>query len=191
MPDPSAPTLSARRLPLTGRVLLWAGLVFWLSGCAVPQGGLPVAGVRNLHQVDARLFRSAQPEPGGFDALAQRGIKTVINLRMPGDVLPGEQPAAEAHHMTYRPMPLPAWHGPTPAQVDKILALIDSATPPVLVHCRRGADRTGMIVACYRIRHDGWTAERALAEAEEHGMAWVQVGMKSFVEDFARREHAR
>ncbi len=190
MPDQPLAALAARLTAIRGWVLVGAALALFGSGCAIPQGGIPLPGVRNFHQVDARLFRSAQPETEGFDALAQRGVNTVINLRMPGDVLPEEKSAVEAHAMTYRPMPLAGWHGPTPAQVNKILALIEAATPPVLVHCRRGADRTGMIVACYHIRHDGWTAERALAEAEEHGMAWVQFGMKAFVEDFARSEHA-
>ena len=40
----------------------------------------------------------------------------------------------------------------------------------VLVHCKDGVDRTGMIVAIYRMTPEGWTSNDALAEAERFGM---------------------
>lgn len=159
-----------------------------LAGCATPPGEIPQLGVRNFDQVDARLYRSAQPNVDGVAALAARGVKTIINLRLADDVMPGEETSARAHGIAYKNIPLAGVGRPTDEQVNTVLALIDSSTPPVLVHCKRGADRTGMMVACYRIRHDGWSPERALDEAKAHGMAWGEFGMKAFVRDFARKE---
>jgi protein tyrosine/serine phosphatase len=51
----------------------------------------------------------------------------------------------------------------------------------VFVHCRRGVDRTGTIVACYRIAHDHWENRKALAEAEANGMSWTEIAMKYYV----------
>ena len=55
---------------------------------------------------------------------------------------------------------------------------------PLFVHCRLGADRTGLIIAVYRIVHDGWTSERAKAEAKHYGMHPWEMGMKSYIHDF-------
>ena len=44
-----------------------------------------------------------------------------------------------------------------------------SSKQPIYVHCRHGSDRTGMVIALYRINHDGWSPDRALREAEQYG----------------------
>ena len=54
--------------------------------------------------------------------------------------------------------------------------LNDNSAWPVFVHCRRGADRTGTAIACYRIEHDHWTNQQALAEAKTFGMSSMEVG---------------
>jgi tyrosine-protein phosphatase SIW14 len=62
------------------------------------------------------------------------------------------------------------------------------------VHCRRGADRTGTVIACYRITHDGWSNRKALQEATSYGMSWIEFGMQRYVLAFqppARRPPRR
>jgi tyrosine-protein phosphatase SIW14 len=54
----------------------------------------------------------------------------------------------------------------------------------IYVHCLRGKDRTGTVVACYRIQHDGWDNERALAEAKGYGMSRLEVAMQSYILHF-------
>jgi protein tyrosine/serine phosphatase len=77
---------------------------------------------------------------------------------------------------------------PTDAQVEHALRLINDPTlQPVFVHCKRGADRTGTVIACYRIRHDGWTAEAAMTEAKGYGLSMFESGMKNYIKEFARR----
>jgi protein tyrosine/serine phosphatase len=58
---------------------------------------------------------------------------------------------------------------------------------PVFVHCRRGSDRTGTIIAIYRIEHDGWTSEKATSEAKRYGLGLWQLGMKDYISDYYRR----
>ena len=60
-------------------------------------------------------------------------------------------------------------------------AIDDASAGPVFVHCRRGADRTGTVVACYRIAHDGWDNQKALQEAKGFGMSWTEVAMHHYV----------
>jgi protein tyrosine/serine phosphatase len=53
------------------------------------------------------------------------------------------------------------------------------------VHCWRGKDRTGTIIACYRIQHDGWSSRQALKEAEQRGLSHAEFGMRSFILKFS------
>jgi hypothetical protein len=62
----------------------------------------------------------------------------------------------------------------------EILDLIE-AGDTVFVHCRLGMDRTGVVVAAYRIAREHWANQQALAEAESLGMHWYSSGMKRFI----------
>jgi protein tyrosine/serine phosphatase len=71
---------------------------------------------------------------------------------------------------------------PSAADVEKVMALFNSSDAgPVFVHCRRGADRTGTVVACYRISHEGWDNAKALKEARTNGMSWIETAMQHYV----------
>jgi len=141
-----------------------------------------VAGVPNFHQVNDHLYRGAQPTDQGFQSLAKLGVKTVIDLREAGDRSVSERKVVEATGMRYVTIPFQGMSAPSPADVDKVLSLFDDASAgPVFVHCRRGADRTGTVVACYRIAHDGWDNQKALHEAKGFGMSWTEVAMQHYV----------
>jgi protein tyrosine/serine phosphatase len=62
--------------------------------------------------------------------------------------------------------------------------LNDVTSGAVFVHCKRGADRTGNVIAVYRIFHDGWDSKRALSEARSYGMSVFQRGMQHYVMDY-------
>lgn len=141
-----------------------------------------VAGVHNFHQVSDHLYRGAQPTTEGFRNLSRLGIKTIIDLRESGGRSVSEQRAVEADGMRYISMPMSGIHAPSDEQVAKLLAMVDdNANGPVFIHCRRGADRTGTICACYRISHDHWQNQRALDEAKSFGMAWFEKAMQHYV----------
>ncbi len=88
--------------------------------------------------------------------------------------------------MHYVNIPLKPLAAPTTVEVRRILLLLlNRGANPVFVHCRRGKDRTGTVIACYRIQHDGWKNNRALEEANEYGMSWAELGMRAFILHFA------
>src|ERR1700694_3603406 len=125
----------------------------------------------NFHQVNEKLYRGAQPKKDGIKRLAQLGIKTIVSLRGQDGLGHIEEADARAAGMRYFNVPLKETGRPTDEQVQQVLAILDSPkNQPVFVHCRLGADRTGLIVAVYRITHDDWTSERAKAEAKHYGM---------------------
>src|SRR5579862_401723 len=152
-------------------ILAGHGVLVWAADAVAP-------GVPNFHQVSARIFRGAQPSGEGWNNLSKLGVKTVIDLRPPSEhSCTAESRAVEAAGMHYVNVPMSGIHAPSDDQVSKVLALLEGAADPVFVHCRRGADRTGTVVACYRVTHDGWNNQRAFDEAVKFGLSWVEFGM--------------
>lgn len=116
-------------------------------------------GVENLHRVSAELYRSGQPEPEGFTALEQMGVRSVLNLRE------YHKDTRKARHTDLHLMAYPVAAGQvTAADVENCLRLLQDAPKPALVHCWHGSDRTGIVVAAYRIIYQGWSVEAAEKE---------------------------
>ncbi len=143
----------------------------------------------NFRKVNDGLNLGAQPQSGGVKKLAELGVKTIINLRGPDEVIRGEQKETETAGLRYFNIPMPGLSAPTNEQVGRVMSIInDPDNQPVFVHCKRGADRTGTIGAIYRISHDGWTADRAIAEAKLYGMSWAEFGMRSYIWDYYKQQ---
>jgi tyrosine-protein phosphatase SIW14 len=143
--------------------------------------------IPRFQRVAPGLFRGGQPTPEGFGFLQWRGIKTVVNLREEYD----EKELVEKLGMKYVYIPLDAWD-PVPDQAVKEFFRVvnDPESQPVFVHCRRGSDRTGIMVGFYRIVFDGWDGRRAYKEARALGMRWWYRGLKKQLYDFAARPAA-
>jgi protein tyrosine/serine phosphatase len=140
-----------------------------------------VAGVPNFHQVTERIFRGGQPEAQGWPELAKLGVKTVVDLRRPGEhSTAAESIAVSGAGMRYVNVPMDGFATPTTAQLAIPLALLDDGEP-VFVHCKLGCDRTGTVIAAYRISRQGWENKRALAEARQMGLHWWENGMRRFI----------
>jgi len=152
----------------------------FVAGLAIAGSDAPA--IANFHQVDSNLYRGAQPSPQEFQNLARLGIKTVLNLRSEESHSRAEEKLVKAAGMKYVSLPMNGILAPTDRQISDALAVIaDPANGPVFVHCRRGADRTGTVIACYRVAHDQWPNQRALDEARSLGMSWTERGMRSYV----------
>lgn len=142
---------------------------------------LAVAGVPNLHKVDNALYRSAQPTAQGMQGLRALGIKTVVDLRSwhsdLGDI--GET------GLGYVNIPMTALH---PTEGDAVAFLKVATDPdrtPVLVHCAYGADRTGVMVAVYRVAVQGWSKADAVQEMTEgcYGFHEIYINLPPWVMD--------
>jgi protein tyrosine phosphatase (PTP) superfamily phosphohydrolase (DUF442 family) len=141
-----------------------------------------VDGVGNFQKVNDHIYRGAQPTGDGFTNLKKLGIETVVDLREPGDRSALEQKVVTAAGMHYVSVPMYGMSMPSNESVQKVLGILeDTSTGPVFVHCRRGADRTGAVIACYRVEHDLWKNKQALAEAKSMGMSWLGKAIQSYV----------
>src|SRR5215471_20994930 len=176
---------------MTRRFVRWQALLAAmavLSLAVVAQEDHSFEKLPNFHQVNENLYRGAQPQRGGLKKLSELGIKTVINLRGASDDTRKEQAEAEASGMRYFNIPMSGLGRPSDEQVERALAVIDARENwPVFVHCQRGADRTGVIIAVYRILRDKWTAEQAIDEAKRFGMAGLQFRKKDYISDYYKR----
>ena len=149
--------------------------------------GLPAQeGIANFGRVNEDLCRGAQPDATAFQNLKRLGIKAIINLRISSDAWKAEAAEAQANGMVYTNAPMRGLGRPAEDRVRSILSLIESCPKPVFIHCEHGCDRTGTIVACYRIHHDGWTNQAALEEAVRYGLSKLERGMRRCIENFGK-----
>jgi len=147
--------------------------------------GASVEGIHNFYKVDEHVYRGAQPTNEGIRYLAKLGVQTIIDLREAGERSRREESAVIAAGMKYINIPMTGLTAPTEAEISKILELLENtAAGAVFVHCMRGADRTGAVIAAYRIEHDGWDNARALKEAMANGMSFFQLPRQSFIRNF-------
>ena len=90
--------------------------------------------------------------------------------------------------MRYINVPMTGMTPPTQSETNAILTLLeDPAAGPVFVHCKRGADRTGAVIAAYRIDHDKWDNTRALQEAMSNHMSGFQFQRQKYIRTFQGR----
>ena len=163
-----------------------------LSGAAVLPAPriaehIPLSGVGNFGRVTDNLYRGAQPSAEGFSQLKKLGIGVVVNFRDERGEQQNEQRTAQALGMRYVVIGWNARKEPTDAQVAEFLSLIrDNSQTKMFVHCHLGADRTGVMIATYRIADERWTAEQALAEMKAFHLHFWLPHLKHYVSDFPR-----
>lgn len=159
-----------------------AALLMAVSVCAAAD--LPPVHVRNFDKVNDHIYRGGVPTTVGLEELGAMGVKTIIDLRGSSEGTGTEKEATEKLKLKYINIPLAELGAPSKAQIQQVLTLLDDNSGIVFVHCRRGKDRTGTVVACYRIQHDGWRNRQALEEAKAHGMSSLEWAMRSYILHF-------
>jgi protein tyrosine/serine phosphatase len=125
-------------------------------------------GVDNFHRVSALIYRSAQPSATGMRNLRTLGIKSVINLRALHCDLAGLGGTGLLNHRLH----VLTWKVQD-RQVIRVLSMLrDAHGAPFLIHCKHGADRTGLMTAMFRIVEQGWSKEAAIREMVAGGYGY-------------------
>ena len=160
-------------------------LVALLSGCATTQSATAPTALLHFYQVDERVYRGGQPTEEGFKRLAAMGIKTIVSLRahrLRDAARRREKDLVESLGMRWVSLPMRMYWRPSESQVRTFLALADDPDDaPVFVHCQHGEDRTGSLIAVYRVARQGWAPARAYAEARTLGLAGWNPYMRTLI----------
>lgn len=130
--------------------------------------------IEEFAPVTEQLYRGAQPDEEAFHLLRDFGIRTVINFRHENKLVEQEREIVEALGMNYVSLPWRIQQHPREPVMKQFLEITDNpAAAPFFMHCRRGAERTGVADAVYRHlrlnqnREDAWTAA-----SEGHHLLW-------------------
>jgi protein tyrosine/serine phosphatase len=142
--------------PPARRHAAWAPFLCYAEMLFVDYGIVRLV-YNNRHRISKDVWRSAQPAPHHLRWIARRGVKTVVNLR--GEQTFGtrwlEQKTCERHGLKLVDLKLKSRAAPTRAQFQAIKALLERVEYPVLVHCKSGADRAGLMAVMVRHVRDG------------------------------------
>jgi tyrosine-protein phosphatase SIW14 len=192
-----------RRLPRIVFLLIALSATILTFGVATvaesPQAGEPAAartaagkhlraeGLPNFGEVTPRLYRGGQPTPQGFNKLAEMGVAIVVDFgRSPRD-----EKQTRKLGMEYVTIP---WHCPFPKDeaFAKFLKLVkENPDKKIFAHCRLGDDRTGMMIAAYRMGTQGWSADEAMNEMKQFGFSeahhFICPGLAGYERSFPER----
>ncbi len=153
--------------------------------------------VPGFRRVDEGIFAGGRPDAAGMRWLAAAGIKTVVNLerswiREETRAVQRERKQAESLGICMVSMPVRPLLTPGKEMVDRIVAFIaDPRVQPVYIHCTRGKDRTGVIVAAYRVRVQGVRPEEAYREMVRNGFSRFLFWFRTFLFGYAKTDQSR
>lgn len=175
----------AQRRVLSGRMILRAmrnliiGLIVFLvvgnaaifvafqamsrTGAAQPLPDLP--SIENLHSVDAKVWRGSAPAAEGYAALADQGVKTIVDLR--AEDLKVDEAYINSLGMELVRIPMRDGQAPTEPQVEAFLTAVKNTDGLVYLHCGAGVGRTGTMAAAYLVM----TGQASAMEALQRNLA--------------------
>ncbi len=135
----------------------------------------------NLFYVDEGVFRSEQPHDENMKDLMTLGVKEILSLRE----FHGDKDDITNSHFTLHRVRIDT-DDITEEQVIKALRIIKNRQGPILIHCWHGSDRTGTVIAAYRVVFNGWSKAQAVDEMANGGFGYharVYPELVKFVEN--------
>lgn len=143
------------------------------------------------------LWRGGRPDEQGASALLSKGVGTVVNLQMLHNDKAAFKQATVASPRQVDYFEVPEWEpnvliapGWVDDSVAEFIAIVRTQPRPVYVHCRSGQNRTGVMVAAYRIIEEGLPVEAAIEEMGRYNGFWFQLDAR-YLRDMATERLAQ
>lgn len=145
--------------------------------------------VFNFNEIEPGFFRSGRLPEESYPELKKLGIKTVVNLIDKEKECCDELAGLKEYGIQTIRIPWNGFDRPKDEDVQKFIEVAKNPqNRPLLVHCKRGAERTGVMIACWRIAEKGWTFEQAHEEMKQMKFRWFWYGhLSDYVYEFAKR----
>ena len=181
-------TFSPTLIVILGLLLAFSSVSF----ANKKESSFPNIKIKNFGQMDERFYRGARPKEEDYKALAELGIKTIIDLT--DNSREYEQPAVEAAGLRYVNIPMIDKGYPQMDQINEFMKIVDDpATGKFFVHCAGGRHRTGVVGAVYRFNHDHWNYDQVFAEMNhyEFGSGVGHGKQKDFVQNYWKEFQAK
>ena len=153
----------------------------------------PVQDLPNFHEVEPYFYRGGEPTKNGLEELKKMGIKTIIDLRNPGEMKFPEQEESQRLGIKYLHFPMDS-KAPSKQTVDEFTHAVEEGKtanpdkPTVFVHCAHGSDRTGCMVGIWRVTHDGWDYEKAHEEMRKYYFTPKFTNLSGAVQEYADKQ---
>ncbi len=143
----------------------WIRLLAWLELLIIDHG-LFRALYNTPEEVVDGLWRSNQPSPWRLRRLANQGFRTVVSLRGGGTDGPWllEKEACERHGLTLFSLRMKSNRAPSRTSLQELVQVVREAERPLLVHCKSGADRSGLAAAVFLLDQSPPRFEEARAQ---------------------------
>jgi uncharacterized protein (TIGR01244 family) len=145
-------------------------------------------GALNYTRVDAVVACGGATSPEALAELKRRGFRSVLNLRQASEAganVEEEGRVVRQLGMTYLHIPFDGSR-PTAQPIERFLAAFDHSDHlPIYIHCGT-ANRVGAMWLVKRVLRDGWTTEKALAEAEGIGLS--NAALRTFMLDYVAQK---
>jgi protein tyrosine/serine phosphatase len=123
-----------------------------------------------MYKVDEGIYRSEQPNRKQFKALEKYGIKEILNLRYwHSDKTYAKETGLILHRVRMNA------HDANDFDVVSALRIIKNKKGPILIHCHHGSDRTGLIIAMYKIVFRNTAKKDAVDEMVNGGFGFHEI----------------
>jgi len=161
----------------------------------------------NFRVVSPTVLRGGQPDEEALSALQKAGVKLIVNLRhhskaspvapsaysffrrhSDDDEIDEEKEIAERLGLRFLNISLDGINAPGFADIDRFVQLFDDAeNVPMYVHCLHGRERTGFMLAAYRIKVELWTADQSYREMVQQGFDPLRTVLSDALFAYAKR----
>ena len=138
-----------------------------------------ITGVANCYMIEPGLYRSAQPTRQGIENLEKMGVVNLLSLRTTAT----DNQLASSTMMACHSVPLNYMKLNEQVVLEAVRIMNSPRNRPLLVHCRHGSDRTGLVCALYRVLVQGWSKDEAIEEMVlgEYGFHAYFTNIVSFI----------
>lgn len=136
---------------------------------------------------EGEAYRSGQLNDASLERyLKEYRIKSVLNLRGENrgmDWYEDEIATCKRLSVRHYDLAMNSTGRPNPDVLEKLMAIFSEAPRPILIHCRSGSDRSGLVAALWKVIVDGEPKEVAQKQLSIR-YGHFPVGQTSVLDDF-------